>query len=193
VKGNPQELLDRHHGGDARAGPALCRRYLPAVRGLALAGTMDAEHAATVAKDALGRLLDRLDEVEESARAITVVEEETREALLRFVREHGSRSTELVGIPADVAARAAGPKLDLPSLFEEVPPEKSAWMLLEGATYLPDKYETVFLLRYLEGMGYQEIGELVGQSAREVGNTVAAARRLYDRELGFHLRKIAGS
>ena len=187
----PRELLARHTEGDPEATPALCRRLLPVARALALAGTLTDEGAAEVAGAALRRCAERLAEADSPSRRLPLLEETVREQLRAFVRKQGGRTTELVAIPAERAAAVRGATVDLEAVFGEFPPPTAARMLLEASGWLPEQYQAVFLLRHLEGLGYGEIAELTGSTAAETGRTVAAARKLYERELVFHLKKLA--
>jgi DNA-directed RNA polymerase specialized sigma24 family protein len=189
----PSEHLQRLRAGDEGAGAALCRHFLPAIRCLALAGTLDPEVADEVVTSTMSRLLERLPEVESPKRLMPLVEEVTREQIKGKLRETGGRYTQLAGLPAEMAARAKPGEPDLTEIFGELPPDRAAWMLLESTAFIPAHQEVLFLLRHMEGMDYEAIGELTGTSVDEVGKALAAARRLFERELVFHLKKLAAT
>jgi hypothetical protein len=184
-------LLQRFKDGDRTAGPMLCRAYLPAVRAIALAGTLDPLAARTVTERSLLALRDGLPEVQEAPRLLPLAEEVTRTEVRKMTRESGGRSAHLLGLSAEAASRPRGPLVHLPDILGDQPPERAAWMLLEAATWLPPHSQVIFLLSYLEGLDYGEIANLSGTSAREVGNAITAARRLYEREFNLHLKKLA--
>lgn len=184
-------LLGRFKNGDRGAGPALCRAYLPAIRALALAGTLDPAAATTVAERALAGFRDRLPEARDAARLLGAAEESAREEIRKMTRESGGRTAYLLGLPAEVAARPRGPLVHLPDILGDQPPERAAWMLLEATTWLPVHSQVLFLLRYLEGLSYAGIADLAGISERDVGGAITAARRLYEREFNLHLKKLA--
>ncbi len=184
------DLLRRLQAGDASAAPALVRACLPAVRSLALAGTLDPARAGEVARRALERILARVHEARDASRLLAIVEEVTREEVRGALKGSGGRKAHLLGLPASAAEKAKGPVLSLPAVLGAEPPEKASWMLLEAASFLPPRSQALFLLRYLEGLSYGEIADLTGTTTREVGTGLAAARRLYEREFGNYLRKL---
>ncbi|MHC4473598.1 MAG: RNA polymerase sigma factor [Planctomycetota bacterium] len=187
----PSEHLQRLRAGDDRAAADLCGHFLPVVHGLALAGTLDPVAAEDVARATLTRLVERLPEVEHAKQLLPLVEELTREQIKEKLRETGGRFTQLTGLPAELAGRAKPPEPDLEEVFGDLPPERAAWMLVEASTFVPAHQQAMFLLRYLEGMSYEEIAEFTGTAVDEVGKALTAARRLYERELLFHLKKLA--
>jgi DNA-directed RNA polymerase specialized sigma24 family protein len=188
---NVPDIIRRHQTGDATAGPGISRAYLPVVRGLALAGTLDPARAAEVAGRALGRLLGRAGEARDAKRLLALAEEITREEVRLDLKGTGGRRAYLLTLADSAAARTAGPGIRLPEVMAGLPAEKTSWMLLEAASFLPTHSQALFLLHYLEGLGYPEIADLAGVSSREVGAAIAAARRLYERELDLYLRKIS--
>ena len=136
-------------------------------------------------------VLAHLSEAGNTAELLALVEESARTKIHEWVQAGEGKSTEIVAIPAEVAERARGKGLDLARVFGDVPAERSAWMLLEAASWLPARYQTPFLLRYLSGKNYREIAELSGSDPTRVASDLEAARRLYERELTFYLQKQA--
>lgn len=187
----PTELIPRWRAGDAEAGPLLGHALLPIVRSTALAGTLDPAGADEVTRNALARILPRLAEPDADERASAIAEETTREEARAWVKSHGGRTTEIVGLPAEAAAKARGPAVRLADVFGDLPPDRAALMLLEAVGWLPEPYQTVFLLRHLEGLDAPDIAELTGHSTQEVTTSLTAARKLFERELTFHLKKLA--
>ena len=188
---NPAELLSRFASGDADAGPDLCRAYVPVIEGLALAGTLSPQGAEEVIAVTVQDVLARLPEAGNTAELLALVEDSTRTKIREWVQSGEGKSSEIVAIPIEVAERARGQGLDLTAVFGDVPAERSAWMLLEAASWLPARYQTPFLLRYLSGKNYREIAELSGSDSPRVASDLEAARRLYERELTFYLQKQA--
>jgi len=191
VNPKPAELLSQFASGDADAGPDLLRAYVPAIEALALAGTLNTEGAEEVVAATVQDVLAHLSEAGNTAELLALVEESARTKIHEWVQAGEGKSTEIVAIPAEVAERARGKGLDLARVFGDVPAERSAWMLLEAASWLPARYQTPFLLRYLSGKNYREIAELSGSDPTRVASDLEAARRLYERELTFYLQKQA--
>ncbi len=187
----PAELLSRYVSGDAGAAPVLCRAYLPVIEGLALAGTLSPDGAEEVVSETVKEIMVRLPEAGTTPELLTLVEESTRTKIQEWVQASEGKSSEIVAIPPEVAERARGQWLDLAAVFGDVPGERSAWMLLEAASWLPPRYQAPFLLRYLFGMSYREIAGLSGSDTERVASDLEAARRLYERELTFYLQKQA--
>lgn len=187
----PAELLSRYASGETDAATELCRAYLPVIEGLALAGTLSTDGAGDVVAAAVKDIVSRLFEAGNTAELLALVEESTRTKIREWVQASEGKSSEIVAIPLEVAERAKGQGIDLAAVFGDVPGERSAWMLLEAASWLPPRYQAPFLLRYLSGMKYREIAELSGSDTERVASDLEAARRLYERELAFYLQKQA--
>ena len=187
----PAELLSRYALGETEAATELCRAYLPVIEGLALAGTLSPDGAGDVVAATVKDVVSRLSDVGSTAELLAVVEESTRTKIREWVQASEGKSSEIVAIPPEVAERAKGQGIDLAAVFGDVPGERSAWMLLEAASWLPPRYQAPFLLRYLSGMKYREIAELSGSDTERVASDLEAARRLYERELAFYLQKQA--
>lgn len=187
----PTDLVSRWRAGDSGAGPLVGQALLPVARTLALAGTLDPAGAEEVTRAALARILPRLAEADAATHPAAVAEETTREEVRAWVKAHGGRTTEIVGLPAEAAAKARGPAVRLAEIFGELPPDRAALMLLEAVNWIPEQYQSIFLLRNLEGLDYAEIADLTGHSPREVAQSLSAARKLFERELTFQLRKLA--
>jgi len=191
VTARPSELLSRFTSGDDEAGQDLCRAYLPVMEGLALAGTLNPEGAEEVVAATARDVMTRLREAGNIAELLALVEDSTRNRIVEWVQGSEGKSSEIVAIPIEVAERAKGQGLDLGAVFGDVPAERSDWMLLEAASWLPPKYQAPFLLRYLSGKNYREIAELSGSDSDQVASDIESARRLYERELTFYLQKQA--
>ncbi len=185
------DLLRRFSAGETSCAPDLCRAYLPVMEGLALAGTLSTEGAGEVVAAAATEVMGRLTEAEAPAELMAMVEETVRAKIRDWIQSGKGKSSEIVAFPPEVAARALRGGLDLPALFGDLPPDKSAWMLLEAASWLPARYQSQFLLRYLNGKNYKEIADLTGTDEERVLTDLGAARRLYEREIDFYLKKQA--
>jgi DNA-directed RNA polymerase specialized sigma24 family protein len=191
VTARPAELLARFAAGEMEAAPDLCRAYLPVIEGLALAGTLSAEGAREVVAATVEDVISRLAGIGGPADLLALVEESTRQKIGEWVAAGKGKSSEIVAIPIEVAERARGQGLELAAVFGEVSGERSAWMLLEAASWLPIRYQAPFLLRYLFGLSYRHIAELAGIQSDQVASDLEAARRLFERELAFYLQKQA--
>lgn len=191
MSASPAALLDRLRGGDAAAAAALARTYFPVFRVLALAGTLDGEGAAEVIRKGLAVFRDRLGEAATARDLLPLAELLAREEIRRWLRRKGGRRSEVVGIPVETARRVRGPTVAFEAAFGDLPPESCAYVLLEAASWLPEAYQAPFLLRYLDNQPVETIAELAGIPVRDVGTSLAAARRLYEREIVFQMKKIA--
>jgi len=189
----PSDLLDRYRNADQDAGEALLRAYIPVVRSLALAGTLDPDGAAEVAQRALTHLKSRLGGVDGTKELMAAAEEVTRDEVKEWTQAREGRPAHLIGLSPEAAALATPPRVDLEEVFGALPDRQSSWMLLEAVDFLPDHYKALFLLRHMEGLERKEIGELAGLSEKETATGVNAARRLFHRELAFNLQKLAES
>lgn len=187
------DLLGRAHEGDRDALRDLLLRYHPAVRCLALAGTLATEAAQEANRAALTRLATALPAAERPNRLLPIVEEVTRDEVGKVLAHRGDRPSQMMSLDAEAARRNSGPNISLPELLEGVEPDRAAWMLLEAAAWIPPHHETLFLLHYAEGMPPEEIAALASSPVDRINTDLDAARRLYERELGFYARKRAST
>lgn len=158
------------------ASPSDPDRLIPLVRALSLAAALDADEAAAVADETLRTMAS---DPEPGA------EETVRRIARRRAEAAGGRRSPLLALPAAAASRAAAPELDLEAVFGDVEPESAGFMLLEAANRLPGRYRIPLLLSLVEGLGPGEIADITGGDADETDATLAAALRLYEREIRF--------
>jgi DNA-directed RNA polymerase specialized sigma24 family protein len=112
----------------------------------------------------------------------------TREAC----RERILKTTAwILKVPPEKAA-LAGPAIEIEPILGELPEEHAGLILAEQSVGVPRQYEVPFLLRFVEGLGYGEIARILDVPIGQVEELVDRGRRLHERELRFHLEKIAG-
>lgn len=148
-------LVARTEAGDDEAYHRLVERYVGTVTGLAYAMLGDRETAQDVAQEVFGegfRLLQTLREREKFGawvcgiarrRSIYYLRQRKRS---RLVRSEGYEST------------AADPA---PSPAESLERKEARAQVLEALASLPEKYRTVMVLKYVDGISYQRIAELL--------------------------------
>lgn len=182
---SPAQILERLRDGDPEAGRELAVAFLPVVKALSLAASLDARSAKAIAEDALKALPTAFAEVEETSALAGAAAEAVRIAARAHVGSGTGRPSYLVALPAEAADRAKGPALDLPGILEGVDPDEAGFMLLEAANRLPGRYRIPFLLTLLEGLSWADTADLTGMSPTELEKELTAAHRLFEREFRF--------
>jgi DNA-directed RNA polymerase specialized sigma24 family protein len=185
VSASPDDLLERLKDGDGDAGRELALAYLPVVRSLSLAATLEPEAAKAIAADALAALHAAFAAAADVAALPGVAAEAVRTAARARIGSGTGRRSYLVALPAEAAERAKGPALDLPGILGDTDPDEAGFMLLEAANRLPVRYRVPFLLTLLEGLPWASVADLTGLSPTELENELMAAHRLFEREFRF--------
>lgn len=175
------EIVARVLGGDPEAYPVLFRKYGRLVHSLALARTTRRQAAAELTRKVFEKAYEDLEEMPPETTFRQFLLGILTEASTAYVRDHG-RSLQMLRVGSR-EARRAGAALDLRAVMADLKGEDAALVLLEVLGRLPPNYEAPFLLRFLEGMSYEEIAEATGLPAAEVRTALDGGRRLFEREL----------
>jgi RNA polymerase sigma-70 factor (ECF subfamily) len=183
------EVVKRVLGGELEAYEQLYRKYGRMVHAMAVARLRDRRAAEEIVREVFRKAYERLGSI---SHPVPRFVEMLQNLTLEVCRERILRTTAwILRVPRDKAAQA-GPAPDLEAILGELPEETAGLILAEQSAGVPLQYEVPFLLRFLEGMSYSEIARTLGISIREVEELVDRGRRLHERELRFHLEKIAG-
>jgi RNA polymerase sigma factor (sigma-70 family) len=187
-----QEAIRRVLRGEVEAYELVFQKYGRMVYVIALARLRDAAEARALVPEVLRRTYDGLGTIShpvprlgEALAALTM--ELCRE---RLKTRHNP--AYILEVPAENASRATA-AFDMASVFEGIDEDRAARILVEQAAGLPAQYEVPFLLRFVEGMSYADIAKVLDVSISDVEDLVDKGRRLHEREVRFHLEKIAGT
>jgi RNA polymerase sigma-70 factor (ECF subfamily) len=184
-----QEVLKQVLGGEVEAYRKLYRKYARMVHAMAMARIRDRRGAAEVVREVFVRAYDQLGSI---SHPVPRFGEMLQNLTLEACKERLLKTTAwILKVPPENAAKA-GPALDLPAVFADLPDESVGLILAEQTVGVPLQYEVPFLLRFLEGMTYTEISRTLDIPISEVEELVDRGRRLHEREIRFHLEKVAG-
>ncbi len=152
-----ERLVASAREGDERALDLLIRRHHATAFRLALGIVRDEDLAADVAQDAFVKMVRALDRFRGDARfrtwLLTIVSNEAKGALRKKNRRRESSFDESVPV-ADSA----------PALDDQVVARTEGERLRRELRRLPQKQRLAVELRLDEGLGFREIGELIGSS-----------------------------
>jgi RNA polymerase sigma-70 factor (ECF subfamily) len=189
VAANDGEIVARVLGGDTEAFAVLFQRYGRLVYCIALARTTKPAAASEITRKAFERVHAELERMPPEVTVRQFLSSVAIEACASHERDHG-RSMQMLRL-GNREARKAGAGLDLRRVFSELKGDDAALVALEILSRLPPQYEVPFLLRHMEGLGPEEIADLVGLSPAEARTTLDSGRRLFERELK-HALEAAG-
>lgn len=153
-------IIARCLGGDRRAYAILVERYKTLVHDLAYRMVGDAAQAEDVAQDAFVKAFVSLRQFRGEARFSTwlcrIAMNRCKDVLRRRAREPRAPIVDAEDDPtADIPDSGATPVLALERREQE-------GLLRRALAQLPVKYREAVVLRHLEGMGFREIGRVVG-------------------------------
>ena len=190
-----RELLARAQGGDVDAFEALVARHRDEVYALALRMTRSEADAAEIAQDTFLSAYQHLPEFRgDAAFGSWVHRIAANNSLMRLRRQRVKQAAEdelrgpeftergsLTERPSSAFARAAE---------DEVLDAELRKAIQQATDQLPDAYREVFLLRDVEGLSYEEIAEITGDSVPAIKSRLHRARlSLRDAIEGFYREK----
>ncbi|WP_159942600.1 MULTISPECIES: RNA polymerase sigma factor [unclassified Nocardiopsis] len=159
-------LVERAQDGDERAFEILVRRYQDTVFRFALRIVADPAEALDVAQEALVTVWRKLPELDEPRTFAAWLYRTVGRRALNAVRAR--RRVEPIG-EREPFAREAGP-------VEQALAQGLREALLRALAELPPPQRVCWVLREMEGLGYEEIAELVGATPGAVRGRIHRAR-----------------
>ena len=173
-------LVEAARGGDVQAFEALVERYRNRVYGLALRMTNSEDDAAEVLQDAFISAYRKLSEFRgESQFSSWLLRIAANHALMRLRHRKVTRAVESP-LEDEPTFNERGTLLDQVSEFKDAESEAMDHELrraIEEATgRLADEYRQVFVLKDLEGLSYEEIAEVTGDSVAAIKSRLHRAR-----------------
>ncbi len=185
------EVVKRVLGGEVEEFALLFRKYGRMVRAMAVARLRDQEAAREVVSEVFIRAYERLGSISHPVpRLGEMLQSLTIEICRERLRDREGTAW-ILKVPVEKAA-GAGLGMDLATVLGDLPEDQAAMILAEQAVGIPLQYEVPFLLRFLEGLSYPDIAKILDVPISEVEGLVDRGRRLHERQLRFHLEKIAG-
>ena len=174
-------LLSRAQAGDADAFEALVARHRDDVYALALRITRSEADAAEVAQDTFLSAYQHLADFRgDAAFGSWVHRIAANNALMRLRRQRVKQAAENELRAPEFNER--GSLLDAPhphfvrAADEEILDAELGQAIQRAADQLPDSYRQVFLLRDVDGLSYEEIAAVTGESVAAIKSRLHRAR-----------------
>jgi RNA polymerase sigma-70 factor, ECF subfamily len=179
--GGDEQLLGRAQAGDITAFEELVERHRDRVFGLALRMTRSEADAAEVTQDTFLSAYQHLDEFRgQAAFGSWVHRIAANHALmrLRHRRVVQAAEDELKGPEFNERGSLAEyPASDWSRRADEKALDAELGQAIKQATdSLPESYRSVFLLKDVDGLSYEEIGEITGDSVAAIKSRLHRAR-----------------
>ncbi len=174
-------LLQRAQSGDMSAFEALVERHRDKVFSLALRMTRSEPDAAEVTQDTFLAAFQNLERFRgEAAFGSWVHRIAANHALMRLRRSKVQRSAEAELRGPEFNERGSliqMPEVDWVRGVDEQALNAELRQAIEAATdTLPDGYREVFLLKDVDGLSYEEIAEITGESVPAIKSRLHRAR-----------------
>lgn len=173
-----EELILRLQRGDEWAFQLLVRRYRKKIFSIAFGITLDAEESQDIVQEVFLQVYRSIDDFKGNASLSTWLHRITVNRALNWKRRWARRfkwhhvSTDNID---DQPAKA--PESDLPTPESRVANAQTRQQIDNALKMLPDKTRTVFVLRELEGLSYEEIAEATGIKLGTVRSRLFHARK----------------
>jgi len=184
VRGTGPEVIEACQRGEREAFAALFEAHKDRVYSIALRYSGNRTAAMDIAQDSFLKLLSRIQEFRGKARFETWLFRVVVNSCLDYRRGLRRALPFAAGM---LDALRAGPDTVLHRLVHSEVCET----VQQGIAALPPQQRIVVVLRYTEGLSYEEIGAVVGCSAGTVASRLSRAHKTLERRLG-HLRKQGG-
>jgi RNA polymerase sigma-70 factor, ECF subfamily len=169
-----REIINRVVDGHARDFARLVDRYENMVYRVAVRMTGSRVDAEDISQEVFLSAFRRLADFGGNAKFSTWLYRITVNACIDCARRHGRRHTS-VADPEAVADTVADLRIDVAS---EAVKKAEHEMVRDAVARLPDRYRTIVVLHYYEGLGYTEIAEIAGITPRAVETRLYRARGL---------------
>jgi len=160
--------VERALNGDLDAFDVLVRKYSNRVYAILLRMLQDPEEAKDLTQEVMIKVYHKLSNFDQKRRFSAWLYQIAVNQCLDELRKKKRR--KWVSIHDSLASGTPGPE-------EEVMAKEKWRCLMSELTRLPENYRLVFLLRYVDDLSYQEIGEVLGISSTDVRNWLYRAKQ----------------
>ena len=190
-----QDLIDRIRGGDYAAFEELVGRYERKVYALALKLTGNQADAEEIAQEVFLTIFQKLDSFRGESQLSSWIYRVTANAAFMKLRDRRKRAK------VDFDEKLAGGE-ELPHVTTTFP--QSDWSgtadnlmergelgdrLSDAIAALPDKFKLIFLLKDVQGLSNEEIGDIVNMSVPAVKSRLHRARLFLRERLQEYVEK----
>ena len=173
-----EELILRLQRGDEWAFQLLVRRFRKKIFSIAFGITLDAEESQDIMQEVFLQVYRTIDNFRGDASLATWLHRITVNRSLNWKRRWARRFKWLhVSTDSTDGQPAAEPESDLPSPEIRLANVQTRRQIDNALKMLPDQARTVFVLRELEGLSYEEIADVVGIKLGTVRSRLFHARK----------------
>ncbi len=173
-----EELILRLQRGDEWAFQLLVRRFRKKIFSIAFGITLDAEESQDIMQEVFLQVYRTIGNFRGDASLATWLHRITVNRSLNWKRRWARRFKWLhVSADSSDGQPAAEPESDLPSPEIRLANVQTRRQIDNALKMLPDQARTVFVLRELEGLSYEEIADVVGIKLGTVRSRLFHARK----------------
>ena len=173
-----KELILRLQRGDEWAFQLMVRRFRKKIFSIAFGITLDAEESQDIMQEVFLQVYRTIGDFRGDASLATWLHRITVNRSLNWKRRWARRFKWLhVSTDSTDGRSAPEPKSDLPSPETRVANVQTRQQIDSALRKLPDQARTVFVLREIEGLAYEEIADAVGIKLGTVRSRLFHARK----------------
>ena len=183
--GNDREVIEGCRRGDADAFALLFETYKDKVYSIALRYSNDRTAAMDIAQDAFLKVLSRIRDFRSESRFETWL----YRLVVNSCLDHRRRGRRLLPFVEGLLDPLRAPK---ENVLNDLLREETGSRVRETIAKLLPEQRVVIVLRYTEGLSYDEIAAILGCSPGTVASRLNRAHKVLQRRLS-HLRKPGGS
>ena len=173
-----EELILRLQRGDEWAFQLMVRRFRKKIFSIAFGITLDAEESQDIMQEVFLQVYRTIGNFRGDASLATWLHRITVNRSLNWKRRWARRFKWLhVSTDSTDGLSAAEPESDLPSPETRVANAQTRQQIDKALKMLPEQARTIFVLRELEGLSYEEIADAIGIKLGTVRSRLFHARR----------------
>ena len=173
-----QELILRLQRGDEWAFQLMVRRFRKKIFSIAFGITLDAEESQDIMQEVFLQVYRTIGDFRGDASLATWLHRITVNRSLNWKRRWARRFKWLhVSTDSTDGQPAVEPESDLPSPEIRVANAQTRRQIDNALKMLPDQARTVFVLREIEGLSYEEIADAIGIKLGTVRSRLFHARK----------------
>ena len=173
-----QELILRLQRGDEWAFQLMVRRFRKKIFSIAFGITLDAEESQDIMQEVFLQVYRTIGNFRGDASLATWLHRITVNRSLNWKRRWARRFKWLhVSTDSTDGQPAVEPESDLPSPEIRVANAQTRRQIDNALKMLPDQARTVFVLREIEGLSYEEIADAIGIKLGTVRSRLFHARK----------------
>jgi len=186
------ELVRRAQRDDEDAFRTLVERYISLVGSIAYGILGDFNLAQDAIQETFLRIYHHLKRLEQPERFRQFLARTAKTVALGYIRketaEKRGRTVPFSVFQENESSRGEISAVDDSSPASSITEEELRTMVLQEIEALPDDYREVIVMRYLEGLGCEEMAELLGEPSTSVEARLFRARDVLRQRLKKYLK-----